>query len=334
MIGPARLHHTIEGAFDRVAEASVVGSFSRLGYQLRSRREDWRPLDAYPMRGRTVVVTGATSGIGRAAAERLAALGAELSLIGRNRPGLEATALDLASRQPSPAPVHVTLADLGHFDEVRRAAAELAERHPRVDALIHNAGALLATRHLNPDGIETTVASQVAGPYLLTAGLLPRLARSGPGRVITMSSGGMYTADLTVDELQMGPDAYVGAQQYARAKRAQVTLNELWANQVNPNEVVFHCLHPGWVDTPGVASSLPRFDRLMRPLLRTPAQGCDTMVWLAAADEPSVTTGGFWLDRAVRPIHRLARTRRSDRADRRARLWDWCTDVTGGAGPS
>ncbi|MFV0257934.1 MAG: SDR family NAD(P)-dependent oxidoreductase [Acidimicrobiales bacterium] len=325
MTGPTT---RLDRALDRAAEASVVGSFSRVGYRLRSHRADWRPVDAETMVGRTVVITGATSSIGRAAATALAGLGAELSLVGRHRSSLEAAARDLTDRRRRPAPVHLTVADLGDLGQVRRAVAELADRHHRIDALIHNAGALLAERQIGPDGIETTVASQVVGPHLLTAGLLDRLAQARPGRVITMSSGGMYTADLTVDRLQMGAADYVGAQQYARAKRAQVTLNELWANQVNPTEVVCHCLHPGWVDTPGVASSLPRFDRLMRPLLRTPAQGADTMVWLAATDAPGETTGGFWLDRAVRPIHRLERTRRSDTADRRARLWDWCATVT------
>jgi NAD(P)-dependent dehydrogenase (short-subunit alcohol dehydrogenase family) len=123
---------------------------------------------------------------------------------------------------------------------------------------------------------------------------------------------------------------YRGSEQYARAKRAQVTLNEMWARQVDPNAVVFHALHPGWADTPGVEASLPQFRRLMRPLLRTPVEGADTLVWLAADDgEPVRTSGDFWLDRERRKIHRLPSTRRSDTPERRHELWDWCVARTG-----
>ena len=145
-----------------------------------------------------------------------------------------------------------------------------------------------------------------------------------------MSSGGMYTAALTVENLQMTEAAYRGSDQYARAKRAQVTLNEVWAQQIERAELVFHAMHPGWADTPGVQESLPQFRRLMKPLLRTPAEGVDTLVWLAADDgEPLRTTGDFWLDRRRRKIHRLASTRRSDTLQRRHELWDWCVDQTG-----
>ena len=122
-------------------------------------------------------------------------------------------------------------------------------------------------------------------------------------------------------------------QQYARAKRAQVTLNELWADRLPDRSMVFHAMHPGWADTPGVAASLPTFRRVMGPLLRDPDQGADTLAWLAADDgEPLATTGTFWLDRRVRPIHRLPSTKRSDTPERRAELWDWVV-ATSGAPP-
>jgi NAD(P)-dependent dehydrogenase (short-subunit alcohol dehydrogenase family) len=174
-----------------------------------------------------------------------------------------------------------------------------------------------------------TVAAQVVGPFLLTARLLPLLRTAAPGRVLTMSSGGMYTAPLAVDGLQMSDADYGGSEQYARAKRAQVTLQEMWAERVDPAEVVFHALHPGWADTPGVASSLPTFHRVMGPLLRTPDQGADTLVWLAADDAATRSSGGFWLDRRERAIHKLATTRRSDTAERRMRLWDSVAALAG-----
>ncbi len=195
---------------------------------------------------------------------------------------------------------------------------------------MHNAGALTNARRTSSEGTEVTVASQVVGPFLLTSLLLDRLRASTPARVITTSSGGMYTAQLTVESLEMDAGSYNGSQQYARAKRAQVTLNEMWAERIPDRSIVFHAMHPGWSDTPGVVASLPTFHRVVGPLLRDPMQGADTMIWLAADDgEPLATSGGFWLDRRVRSIHRLRKTARSDTPVRRRELWDWVVAASG-----
>jgi hypothetical protein len=144
----------------------------------------------------------------------------------------------------------------------------------------------------------------------------------------------MYTAPVTVDDLQMDDDHYRGTEQYALAKRAQVTLNELWGARFPDRSVVFHAMHPGWADTPGIAASLPGFRRIMGPLLRDADQGADTIVWLVADDgEPLGTTGAFWLDRRVRPVHRLRRTKQSDTPERRQQLWDWVVRTSGAAVP-
>ena len=134
----------------------------------------------------------------------------------------------------------------------------------------------------------------------------------------------MYTAGLTVGKLQMIEENYGGSEQYARAKRAQVTLNEMWAQRVAADEVVFHALHPGWADTPGVEAALPTFRKVLGPVLRSAAEGADTAVWLAVDDgEPLRTSGDFWLDRRRRSIHKLPTTRRTDTPERRAALWEW-----------
>jgi NAD(P)-dependent dehydrogenase (short-subunit alcohol dehydrogenase family) len=224
--------------------------------------------------------------------------------------------------------VDVIVGDMAEPDAVRAGATSLLARHPRIDVLVHNAGALSAHRTTNSCGQETTVASQVLGPFLLTSLLLDRLQTSAPSRVITMSSGGMYASPLRVDDLEMGND-YRGTEQYARAKRAQVTLNEMWAERHGSSGVRFHAVHPGWADTPGVQESLPGFRRVMQPLLRPVEQGADTALWLAADDgAPLGTNGGFWHDRRQRSIHRLPMTRRSDTPARRRALWDWCTAQT------
>jgi len=322
--GPA-----VRDLVDAALEVPVVPSFTLVGPVVRSRLDRWRPLDSYDLRGRVVVLTGPTSGLGLAAAQRLARCGASLVLVGRDRARTEAGAAALAAL-PGASPPEVVVADLGDLDAVRAAAQAIGRRHRRVDVLLHNAGALSATREVTSTGLEVTVAAQVVGPFLLTVLLLPALRAAAPGRVVTMSSGGMYAAGLAVETLQMGEEDYRGAEQYARAKRAQVTLTEMWAQAVPASEGVFHSVHPGWADTPGVRSSLPTFRRVTGPLLRSAEQGADTMVWLAADDgEPLSSSGLFWLDRRPRPLHRLPTTRHTDTASRREALWRWVVQAAG-----
>lgn len=317
---------------DTLIEAPVVTSFSRIGYGLRRRLEAWTSLDDYSLDGRVILLTGATSGLGRAAATQLARCGATLVIVGRRAARNEAVVAEMIDATSNEAITQVE-ADMGDYEQVRVLARRVLAEHDRLDVLIHNAGTLTNERRVAPDGTESTVASQVVGPFLLTGLLLERLCASAPSRVLTMSSGGMYTAGLTVSKLQMSVDDYKGPEQYARAKRAQVTLNECWAERFGHLGVHFHALHPGWAATPGVETSLPTFSKVMGPLLRSPDQGADTLVWLVADDTALETNGGFWLDRRPRPIHRLRRTRASDTPERRQRLWSWVVD-TGGYEPN
>ena len=313
----------VDDLVDGALEALVAPSFTKVGYEVRRRLDGWTPLDGYDLRGRTYVVTGATSGLGLAAADALAVAGAEVLVVGRSASKTERVVDELRDRTGSAA-IEAVVADVGDLDQVRAAADAIRTGRTRLDGLLHNAGALDHERRTTPSGIEATIASQVVGPFLLTTLLLDLLRSAGPGRVITMSSGGMYAAALTVDHLQLDDEHYDGTKQYALAKRAQVTLNERWGELVDPAEVVFHSVHPGWADTPGVAASLPTFRKVVGPLLRDPAAGADTLVWLAADDgEPLASTGRFWLDRRTRPIHRLPNTRRSDTPERRSELWRW-----------
>jgi NAD(P)-dependent dehydrogenase (short-subunit alcohol dehydrogenase family) len=313
---------------DAIIEAPIVSSFTRIGFGLRERLDGWTSLDDYDLTDRVIVLTGATSGLGRAAAAQFASCGATLVLTGRDDRRNEAVVAELIESSGNDAITQVA-ADMGDLDQVRTLADRVLADHDRLDVLIHNAGALTAERHDAPDGTEATVASQVVGPFLLTSLLLDRLAASAPSRVLTMSSGGMYAAGLTVSELEMPANDYGGSEQYARAKRAQVTLNEMWAERFGGLGIRFHSMHPGWADTPGVDASLPTFSKIMGPLLRTPEQGADTLVWLAADPEPLDSNGRFWLDRRPRSIHKLPTTKRSDTRDRRARLWEWVVETCG-----
>lgn len=315
---------------DAVIEAPIVTSFTRLGYESRKRLDDWTPLNDYDLKAQVVVLTGATSGLGRAAANQLARCGASLVLVGRNSERNESVVAEMIEATGNQAITQVA-ADLGDLEEVRALAAAVLSEHDRIDVLIHNAGALANERHDAPDGTEATVASQVVGPFLLTSLLLDRLAASAPSRVLTMSSGGMYTAGLTVSKLEMSADDYKGTEQYARAKRAQVTLNEMWAERFGHLGIHFHGLHPGWADTPGVDDALPGFSKVMGPLLRTADQGADTMVWLASDDSALESNGLFWLDRRPRSTHKLPATKRSDTKERREQLWSWVSETAGHA---
>ena len=313
---------------DVLLEAPVVPSFTLIGYEARSRLFDWKPLDDYDLTDRTIVLTGGSSGLGYAAAEEFATLGATIVIVARDPEKTEQAVEQLKSDHGNDR-ISGELADLSDLDQVRAASERIRDSHPRIDALIHNAGALLPERREAPDGTELTTQVMVAAPFLMTSLLLDQLRAATPGRVITMSSGGMYTSGLTVSKLQMDEKSYNGAQQYARAKRAQVVLNEMWAAKLPRNEVVFHAMHPGWADTPGVDAGIPGFGKVMGPLLRTPEQGADTMVWLAADDSVEETTGAFWHDRAVRSTHKIKATARTDTPARREALWAWCEQHTG-----
>lgn len=309
-------------------DALVVPGFSRVGHIVRSRLNGWEALPSGALRGKTVVLTGPTSGLGLAAAHKLAALGAELVLVGRSETKCRTVAADIARSSECGIP-DVVIADMADLDTVAQACRTIRERHQAVDVVVHNAGALLNHREVSPQGIETTLAAHVVGPHLMTRLLLEPL-RVARGRVVTVSSGGMYAAPLPAAgerwTLEMPPDKYSGTRQYAIAKRAQVTMNEIWARR--EPAVTFVSMHPGWADTPGVQESIPLFRRVTRPILRTADEGCDTIVWLAAVGDIPGPSGTFWCDREVRSIHRTPGTRRSDTDASRATLWEWCQSVT------
>jgi len=299
----------LRNVVDDALDATVVLSFTNVGYHVRERLQQWRPLPL--MIGRRVLVTGANSGLGFAAARRFAELGALVHIAVRDPDrGRDAKARIIATCPD--AEVNVEQLDMSDLAAVRSFATTFSSSYRSLDVLVHNAGALLHERSETNDGIETTLATHVVGPFLLTALLLPRLGASGDARVITVASGGMYSAGLSMGNLQSDQGDYNGTQAYARAKRAQMLLTEEWAERTAATTVSFHAMHPGWADTPGVAVALPRFRRVVGPFLRTPAQGADTAVWLAV--DPSVPSrrGSLWLDRRQRSTHKLRRTRAGD----------------------
>ncbi len=186
---------------------------------------------------------------------------------------------------------------------------------------------LPSQRARSRDGFELTFAVNVLAPFVLTGLLLGPLRHAGRARVITVSSGGMYTARLDLGDLQLERREFDGAEFYAHTKRAEVALTEAWAQRPEADGITFLSMHPGWADTPGLSESLPRFRRVMRPLLRDARQGADTIVWLATTPAADGVSGKLWHDRRPRPAHRLPSTRET--AQERAQLWEQCARLGG-----
>ena len=300
-------------------DAAVVPGFSKIGYAIRKRLGNWQRISSFDLRGKTVVITGPTSGLGEQVARQLAPTGANLVLVARNEQKCARVIDEITPLCTGDKPVFVR-AEMGDLESVRSACAAIQQQFTRVDVLIHNAGALLNTRQISPQGIEQTVASHVVGPFLMTTLLLPLL---NGGRVVTVSSGGMYTSALPVfnsgETLEMPAHKYGGSKQYAIAKRAQVTLTEMWAAREPRTEFV--SMHPGWADTPGVQESIPGFRRVTAPILRTASEGADTIAWLAAVNPLPGANGTFWSDREVRPTHKTPQSKKLDTEANRQSLW-------------
>jgi len=305
----------------RLVDPTIALSFDRTGFRIHSLT--FRPDDLdVDLSGRRCLVTGANSGIGYESALALADLGAEVVLLCRSRERGEAAAGRIRE-QTGNARVSVEELDISRLASVRSAAAGLVERP--VDVLIHNAGVLPDQRVETEDGLELTLATHVVGPFLLTRLLRPALEKSSDARVIWMSSGGMYTQGLEVSDPNWKEREYDGVLAYAETKRAQVVLAELWAEELRGTSVVVNSMHPGWADTPSVRTSLPSFYRVTRAFLRTPAEGADTAVWLAASPRTNQWTRCFFFDRAIRRTHLLPFTRES--AEERSELWKMCEEA-------
>ena len=271
------------------------------------------------------VITGPTSGLGLATGCLLARLGARLVLVGRGPERLaEAAAAIDALSGCGPERIRAFEAELSLARECRRVAAEITAAHPAIDGLVHNAGALFAEREETEEGHERALAINLVAPWVLTRGLLPAMRARG-ARVISVASGGMYLQPLRLDDLQYRKGRYDGSVAYARAKRALVALNEHWAETIP--DVDFHSMHPGWAATPGVARSLPKFDRRMKKWLRDSRMGADTIVWLATTAALAGRSGQFWFDRKPRPTAVIPGTAVSAR--QRAELATWLGEHPG-----
>lgn len=322
------LKRTLEGAptdwqptaWTKLADRLVLPGlfkFTRRGFI--SGKSRWTGITT-DLSSKNILITGATSGIGAAAARSLGRLGANLIIVARNEKKARHFS-DLLVSDGCKAP-RIEIADLSLMQDVRNLVKRLVQRGEPIHVLINNAGALFNQRVVTAEGIEQSFATLLLSPYILTEGLKPLLEQAGQARVINVASGGMYTQPIVLNDLEYEQEDYNGTKAYARAKRGLVDLTEIWAEEWMKAGIIVHAMHPGWADTPAVSHSLPKFYEKTKPWLRTPEQGADTIVWLAATPEATETTGLFWLDRTPHSTAIFPGTRSSPetRAELRKRL--------------
>jgi dehydrogenase/reductase SDR family member 12 len=313
-------------AIDTMLDRTIALGYGDIGLQVRRHLPGWPP-DPPRMEGKLVVVTGAASGIGLAACRGFAQLGASVRAVARDELRAQDAVRQIREAVPA-ADVQGWGCDVASLRELRSLAERLgAEGH--VDVLVNNAGTMPDQRQRSPDGHELMFATHVLAPFALTRWLTEVLARSAPSRIINVSSGGMYGQRLPAEDFQSDAARYSPKKLYARTKREQVVITEMWAEELAPRGVVVHAMHPGWVDTKGVREWLPVFRALTGSIIRTPEEGADTIVWLGGAPEALRTTGRFWHDRRSRPTHYLLAAGDDAPEDRR-RLWDVCSSLIEG----
>jgi len=319
-------------------------SYMRAGYEARERAaseesgfgslQAWR--GAEDQRGRSVLITGVNTGLGRECAREMAMRMATVHLLCRSaeRGG---AARDEIVRESGNANVLLHVVDVASFAAVRAFAEQFNTEHGVLDVLVNNAGVIATDNAITADGVESTLAVMLGGSFLLTALLLPSLRRGESGHVVNVCSAGMFTVKAEPDDLQMGARSFDPMLQFARVKRVQGELTELWAERLRHSNVVVNAMHPGYAATRGTRAmsgvggdkSKGGFYRQHGSKLRTAVQGADTMVWLACCP-PRVMerTGLLYFDRQPAEWH-LRKTGTSLKADEAERLWSGCEELCG-----
>jgi NAD(P)-dependent dehydrogenase (short-subunit alcohol dehydrogenase family) len=276
------------------------------------------------MRGKTIVITGGTSGIGQVAAEKLAALGARIIVVARDPARGEQTLARL--REAGPGIAHsLHLADLSRLSEMKRVARAIAAAEPRIDVLINNAGALFGSRQLTEDGLERTFALNHMSYFVVTQELRERLVASG-ARVVNTASDAHKGTKLDFSDLQSAKD-YRGFRVYGKSKLCNILFTGEMARRWAGTPVTVNSLHPGFVDTRFGDESGGLFSKAVRVakiFALSPEKGAETIVYLASADEPAKSNGLYFYK--CRPA---ASTQEARDPDAARQLWESSEKIAG-----
>jgi NAD(P)-dependent dehydrogenase (short-subunit alcohol dehydrogenase family) len=252
------------------------------------------------MKGKTIVATGATSGIGAAAVLALAGMGARIVVIARDEARAKATMRKLEATAPG-LDHRLHLADLSRMAETRKVGAAIAASEPRIDVLINNAGAIFSNRRVTPEGLELIFALNHMAYFVLTEALRERLIATAPARVVSTSSIAHERASLDFGDLQSAR-GYGGLKVYSRSKLANILFTRELVRRLAGTGVTANCLHPGVVATRfgessgGMAELLIPF---LRPFFISAEKGADTIVYLASSPQVADTTGGYFIKRRI-----------------------------------
>jgi NAD(P)-dependent dehydrogenase (short-subunit alcohol dehydrogenase family) len=284
---------------------------------------------ATTMEGKTVLITGANQGIGKASAIALGAMGAKLVLVCRNEAKAREAIRDIEA-QSKARDVELIVGDLASQAEVRRVAAEYKAKHARLDVLLNNAGVLVPSRRETVDGIEETLAINHLAPFLLTHLLVDVLAASGPARVINVSSTAHYRGKMRWDDLQYKRGGYSAMGAYSQSKLCNILFTRELARrlpEMGAKEATTNTLHPGVIASGfgqtygGIFSVLIK---IARPFFSTPEEGAKTQVWLSSSPDVAGVTGKYFDKCAEKKTSRAARDEAAPR-----RLWEISETMTG-----
>ncbi|MCY3719499.1 MAG: SDR family NAD(P)-dependent oxidoreductase [Anaerolineaceae bacterium] len=279
------------------------------------------------MQDKTVLITGATNGIGRAAALDLAKRGATVAVAGRSRQRLDDT-LAMVRAESGNEAVSGLLADLSTQAGVRQLAEQFQQRFSRLDVLLNNAGAVFGERAETADGFERTFALNHLGYYLLTRLLLDMLLESAPARIVNVSSEGhRRQRTYNFDNIDGRSWSTMGFTAYAQSKLANILFTRELARRLADSDVTVNAMHPGVIATgfgSGIGGLMGLFGSVVRPFLKTPEQGADTLIWLATVDEMEGQSGGYYDRRRLRESSAAAQ---DDAAAQR--LWALSAELCG-----
>jgi NAD(P)-dependent dehydrogenase (short-subunit alcohol dehydrogenase family) len=270
------------------------------------------------MNEKICLVTGANSGIGKVTAKVLAATGATVIMVSRNRDKGEAAREEIV-RETGAKNVDLMITDFSDLSQIRRLAANFKAKYPRLHVLVNNAGTFIDKRTLTTDGYETTFAVNHLGYFLLTRELLDLMKSSAPARIVNVASEAHRRGHIDFDDLSL-QNSYGGWKAYSQSKLANVLFTYELARRLEGTGVTANCMHPGVVGTSlfnSVGGMLGKIVRLFTPFMRTPEKGADTIIWLASSPDVEGVTGKYFTDRKEQATN-------PESYDRvvAARLWD------------